>query len=160
MDKFIEDGIQKALKLVENGQEKAGLQLFEKLSNQYPDQGSVWLSYGLSLDKLAKEDSAIPKYLKALALGLHCEEERTALICLASSYRNTKQYELAMAAIKEALIKYPKDIAVKCFYSLILLDNDQAKQAVKILGQTLINKLDAASFGGFHGALRDKFNHL
>jgi predicted Zn-dependent protease len=106
------------------------------------------------------EEEAIPKYKEALKLGLSKEDERIALICLASSYRNVGQMHSALETIEQACEKYQHDVAVRCFYSLILIDNNKPAQAVKTLGGLLLNEMDVQKFGGFAQALRNKFDDL
>jgi tetratricopeptide (TPR) repeat protein len=160
MEKSIDLIIQRAGFLIEHGHHEQGLKVFQTLNDQYPQESNVWLQYALALDKLAMEEEAIPKYKKALELGLSKEDERITLICLASSYRNAGQIHSALETIKKALEKYQQDAAVHCFYSLILMDDNKPTQAVKTLGQLLLKEVDAQRFGGFAQALRNKFDDL
>ncbi|WP_245734114.1 tetratricopeptide repeat protein [Sporolactobacillus nakayamae] len=134
--------------------------MFQTLTNQYPQESQVWLKYALTLDQLSMEEEAIPKYKNALELGLSKADERIALICLASSYRNVGQIHSALETIKKALEKYQQDAAVRCFYSLILMDDNKPAQAVKTLGELLVNEVAAQRFGGFAQASRRKFDDL
>jgi tetratricopeptide (TPR) repeat protein len=136
------------------------LKVFQTLNDQYPQESNVWFQYALVLDKLAMEKEAIPKYKEALKLGLSKEDERIALICLASSYRNVGQMHSALETIKKALEKDQHDVAVPCFYSLILMDDNKPAQAVKTLGEFLLKEVDAQRLGGLAQALRDKFDNL
>jgi tetratricopeptide (TPR) repeat protein len=160
MGETINSIIQKASNLMEQGDHEQGLNVFQALSDQYPHESQVWLQYALVLDGLAMEEEAIPKYKKALELGLSKEDERIALICLASSYRNVGQNHSALEIIKKALEKYQQDVAVHCFYSLILLSDSKPAHAVKTLGKLLLNEVDAQRFEGFDQALRNKFENL
>jgi tetratricopeptide (TPR) repeat protein len=160
MEDCINSIIQKACSLIEHGNNEQGLNMFQTLSLQYPQESKVWLQYALSLDKLAMEKEAIPKYKEALKLGLSKEDERIALICLASSYRNVGQMHSALETIKKALEKDQHDVAVRCFYSLILMDDNKPAQAVKTLGEFLLKEVDAQRLGGLAQALRDKFDNL
>lgn len=160
MDKAIEVKMQHARSLIEKGENQAGLVLFKDLSHRFPEESQVWLNYALSLDRLAMETEATPNYLKALELGLNNNDQRVALICLASSYRNVKQINQAMKTIKTAIQKYPEDIAVNCFYGLVLLDAGRPDQAVKLLGETLIRETNPSRFNGFLEALQNKFHDL
>jgi tetratricopeptide (TPR) repeat protein len=160
MGEIINSIIQKASSLMDQGHHEQGLNVFQTLINQYPEESKVWLQYALVLDGLAMEEAAIPKYKKALELGLSKEDERIALICLASSYRNVGQIHSALEIIKKAHEKYQQDVAVRCFYSLILMDDNKPLQAVKTLGELLLNEVDAQRFEGFEQALRNKFENL
>ncbi|MCO7126436.1 tetratricopeptide repeat protein [Sporolactobacillus shoreicorticis] len=160
MEDCIDSIIQKASSLIEHGQNGRGLNMFQMLSDQHPQESKIWLQYALALDKLAMEEEAIPKYKKALELGLSKEDERIALICLASSYRNVGQIHSALETIEQACEKYRQDVAAHCFYSLILIDDNKPTQAVKTLGGLLLNEVEAQKFDGFFQALSDKFDDL
>lgn len=160
MDAAIEQLMQEASRFIEHGVVARGLGQFKSLTRDYPANSQVFLHYALSLDQLSKESEAIPNYQKALELGLSSDDERTALISLASSYRNVGNLDAALETINQALEKNKDHPAVLCFYSLILLDSNQPAQAVKTLGGLLLNEVDPEKFAGFDQALSAKFKEL
>lgn len=152
--------IQQADFLMKNGHEDTCLSLYRSLCERAPNDPKLRLKYALALDHFSREEEAIPVYKKALKTGLNPDDERIALICLASSYRNVGQLDAALTTIMQALEKFPDDVVAACFYSLILLDAGWGEKAVQQLGRTLLRTLDPLAFEGFHEALNSKFNEL
>lgn len=125
-----------------------------------PDNAKLWLQTGLLLDSLGREKSAVRHYEHALSLGLsHCDT-RTALVCLASSYRNVGELSRASETLERARRAYPRDAAVEAFCSLVLLDLGEADRALRTLGLTLLEVAPDGSLSGFESALRSKFRGL
>lgn len=108
-------------------------------------------------DHAGREAQAVPEYQRALQLGLDPADERTALICLASSHRNLGQLNQAQAVISRARRKYPRDPAIEAFTALILLDAGQPRRAIRILGLAFCENAAPGAFGGFDAALARKF---
>ncbi|MFD2616407.1 tetratricopeptide repeat protein [Terrilactibacillus laevilacticus] len=160
MEKFICLKIKHAQELIKNSHEDDGLQILEKLCNQYSANVYIRLKYALSLDGLSKEELAIPNYQKAIQLGLSKDQEKVALICLASSFRNINKLEEALNIINEALKKHPNNVVAECFYSLILLDYHCPSQALKVLGLAMLKNSELALFEGFKDALYEKYMDL
>jgi tetratricopeptide (TPR) repeat protein len=61
------------------------------------------------------------------------EEDRRARLLLMDTYRAAKDLPKALQAGREALAKYPSDPAIRASQALLLADNDQTDEAVKIL---------------------------
>lgn len=53
-----------------------------------PNDADLWLRTALLLDSVDREAATVSYYRHALDLGISGEQERTALVCLASSHRN------------------------------------------------------------------------
>ncbi len=62
------------------------------------------------------------------------EEDRRARLLIMDAYRSAKDLPKALQAGKEALAKYPNDAPIRVSHALLLADNDQTDEAVKILG--------------------------
>lgn len=112
------------------------------------------------LDSLGREKTAIPHYEHALQVGLSNSDERVALICLASSYRNTKDFDAALRVIGKARHRYPNDPAVESFYALIKFSAGDAPGAIRTLGAILLKSVPAEAFDGFDEALKSKFRGI
>lgn len=121
-----------------------------------PNDASLWLRTALLLDSLDREATAVSYYEHALKLGLSAKDQRTALICLASSHRNLRHTQQALTVMERARRKFPDDPAVESFYALALLDAGQAKKAIRVLGLTLVSAAPK-QLDGFDDALRMKF---
>jgi tetratricopeptide (TPR) repeat protein len=61
------------------------------------------------------------------------EEDRRARILIMETYRQAKELPKALQTGKEALAKYPNDAAVRASYALLLGENQQADEGVKLL---------------------------
>jgi tetratricopeptide (TPR) repeat protein len=61
------------------------------------------------------------------------EEDRRARILLMDTYREARDLPRALQAGKDALVKYPKDPAIQSQEALLLGENGQTDEAVKIL---------------------------
>lgn len=123
----------------------------------HPNDAQLWLRTALLLDSLDREATAIPHYEHALKLGLSQEDERTALICLASSHRNLRRPDDALAILRRARRRFPGDAAVESFYALALLDAGDPRGAVRILGMALVAAAGPHGLQGFEQALLTKF---
>jgi tetratricopeptide (TPR) repeat protein len=122
-----------------------------------PADARLWLRTALLLDSLGREATAVPHYQHALELGLAPDDERTALICLASSHRNLKHPDEALAVLRRARRRFPGDAAVEACYALALLDSEDARGAVRTLGLALVTAAGDTGLGGFEQALLTKF---
>lgn len=115
----------------------------------------------LSHDRAGREPEAIPLYRQALELGLNRPDTRTALVCLASSLRNTGEHAEALAVIERARATYPDDNVVDAFTALIYLDNGQPARAVQTLGLALCGPGRTGGIDtGFRATLADKYRTL
>lgn len=123
----------------------------------HPDDARLWLRTALLLDGLGREATAVPHYEHALKLGLSRDDERTALICLASSHRNLRQPHAALAILRRARRRFPGDAAVESFYALALLDGGDPRGAVRVLGMALVAAAGSDGLRGFDQALLTKF---
>lgn len=145
---------------MKNGNEQACLSMLYDESCKVPGNSDVWFRYAFALDHFSKEEEAIPAYKKALKIGLNRNAELTALICLASSYRNVGEINRAKETIVQVLTEYPDHIAAQCFYSLILADSGEPEKALQVLGRALLRGIEPEVFEGFKEALEAKFSEL
>lgn len=122
-----------------------------------PVTAQDFLARGLARDKAGREAEAIPDYDQALKLGLDEDDERTALICMASSYRNVGKHDTAQSIIGRARRKFRGDPVVDAFAALIILDAGSPRQAIKILGLALCEHAKSGALDGFSSALARKF---
>lgn len=122
-----------------------------------PDDADLWLHTGLLLDSLGREATAVRHYQHALALGLTKEQQRTALISLASSHRNLREADAALDTLARTRKKFANDPAVEAFYALALLDIGRPRKAIRVLGLALVASARDGALGGFERALQAKF---
>ena len=67
------------------------------------------------------------------------EEDRRARLLLMETYRQSKDLPKALLTGKEALLKYPNDGPLRASYALLLGENQQPDEAVKLLQGSLKN---------------------
>jgi Flp pilus assembly protein TadD len=65
------------------------------------------------------------------------EEDTRARLLIMDTYRLAKDMPKALVAGRDAMAKYPKDAAIRSSYALLLGENDQTDEAVKLLEQDL-----------------------
>jgi tetratricopeptide (TPR) repeat protein len=94
-------------------------------------------------DSTGHSDRAVPLYRQALALGLHGERHRRAVIQLASSLRNTGHAQESVALLTAELTAESDhlDDAVAAFLALALADTGQEREALSIALTALASHL-------------------
>ena len=70
------------------------------------------------------------------------EEDRRARLLIMDSYRSAKDLPKALQTGREALVKYPNDPAIRASQALLLGENEQTDEAVKML-RVQLTKSDA-----------------
>jgi tetratricopeptide (TPR) repeat protein len=65
------------------------------------------------------------------------EEDTRARLLIMDTYRLAKDMPKALVAGRDAMTKYPKDASIRSSYALLLGENDQTDEAVKLLEQDL-----------------------
>lgn len=126
-------------------------------SDQSPEDGSAALRAALLLDRYDREKDAVRYYRRALESDISIQDEKLALVCLASSHRNLRELSDAMTVILKARRKFPKDPVVESFYALILFDQGQARKAMRILGMSLVDCCRPGLIDSYEPILRAKF---
>jgi hypothetical protein len=87
-----------------------------------------------SLDSTGHSDLAVPLYRQALALGLHGQRRRSAVIQMASSLRNLgdAQESVALLRAERDATSDELDDAVSAFLALALVDTGHEREAVSV----------------------------
>jgi tetratricopeptide (TPR) repeat protein len=87
-----------------------------------------------SLDSTGHSDLAVPLYREALALGLHGQRRRRAVIQMASSLRNLgeAQESVALLSAERDATSDDLDDAVSAFLALALADTGRVREAVSV----------------------------
>src|SRR5579863_5623232 len=70
------------------------------------------------------------------------EEDRRARVLIMDTYRQAKDLPKALQAGREAMTKYPDDGSIRASQALLLGENQQADEGVKLLQPDLKNKAD------------------
>ena len=83
------------------------------------------------------------------------EEDRRARLLIMDTYRAAKDLPKALASGQEAVTKYPADTAIRSSYALLLGENGQTDEAVKILRAQF-----SSNAGGSNSAAADRDTYL
>jgi tetratricopeptide (TPR) repeat protein len=81
-------------------------------------------------DSAGRAEEAIPHYERALELGLPDELVPRCLLQLASSLRNARRPEDALATYDDAIARYPSDAALPLFRAFLLADLGREREAL------------------------------
>ncbi|MDF2401638.1 MULTISPECIES: tetratricopeptide repeat protein [Aeromonas] len=84
-------------------------------------------------DNLGREAQAIPLYQRAIALGLTGDALRGAWLGLGSSYRTTRQYLEALAALEQGLVCFPNANELKVFRAMVCYNMGRHKEGMESL---------------------------
>jgi tetratricopeptide (TPR) repeat protein len=95
--------------------------LFQQLGQLYRDTQNI--------------SAAITSYQELAHLG--DEEDRRARLLLMETYHQAKDMAKALETGKEAVTKYPNDAAIAASYAMLLGENQQTDEAVRILQASL-----------------------
>jgi Flp pilus assembly protein TadD len=79
------------------------------------------------------------------------EEDRRARLLIMDTYRAAKDLPKALASGQEAVTKYPADAAIRSSYALLLGENGQTDEAIKILRTQLSTNTGASNAGASNG---------
>ncbi len=95
--------------------------LFQQLGQLYRDTQNI--------------PAAINSYQELAHLG--DEEDRRARLLLMETYHQAKDMTKALQTGKEAIAKYPNDAAISASYAMLLGENQQTDEAVKMMQSSL-----------------------
>ena len=130
------------------------------MRQRYPRQAGVWLESALALDRLGREEQAIPFYERAIRLGLSGSALCDALICLGSSLRNVGRVRDAVRKFQQAKRRFPGDVVVELFLALGYHDAAQATEALRLTALACLRESGDRNLEPFRGVLRRKFRSL
>jgi tetratricopeptide (TPR) repeat protein len=156
----VQKQIRDASNLLARGRRAAGLRQFEQLRAEYPKSASVWLESAFALDRLSREEEAIPLYERALQLGLQGTAQRDALVCLGSSLRTVGRSEEAVRYLKQARKQFPSDVVVELFLALGYHDISQVTHALRLAAIACLRECDSRNLAGYGDVLKRKYSSL
>jgi tetratricopeptide (TPR) repeat protein len=113
--------------------------------------GSSEYAEACAHDAKGEEAEAIPKYERALALGLEGEERRGALVGLGSSLRNVGRHADSIKVLEAAVKEHPTDPSLPSFLALSLYSAGRGGEAVALLLELVCVH---APVGGYARALK------
>jgi tetratricopeptide (TPR) repeat protein len=137
-----------------------GLRDLAQLRQKYPRAADVWLESAQALDRLGREEQAIPFYERAIRLGLSGSALRDALICLGSSLRTVGRVQEAVRRFQQAKRRFPDDVVVELFLALGYHDAAQATEALRLTALACLRESGNRNLKPFRSVLRRKFRSL
>ncbi len=153
----ITEQIRAGHELLRQKRSRAAVAHFADLRHEYPRNAPVWLHSAFVLDRLGREQDAIPLYEQALELGLRGTDARDALVCLASSLRNVGRPQDAIPHLERALRRFRGDVVVELFAALLLADVGRSGEAVRLLALGLLRESQAPDLARYRDVLRRRF---
>jgi len=137
-----------------------GLRQLATLRRRYPRVAAVWLESAFALDRLGREEQAIPFYDRAIRMGLDGNSLRDALICLGSSLRTVGRAQDAVRRFQQARKRFPNDVVVELFLALGYHDTQQATDALRLTALACLRESGSSGLAPFRDALRRKYRSL
>ena len=120
-----------------------GLRQLATLRRRYPRVAAVWLESGFALDRLGREQQAIPFYEQALRLGLDGPLLRDAL-----------------RRFQQARRRFPNDVVVELFLALGYHDMRRETDALRLTALACLRESVNSGLAPFRDVLRRKFRSL
>lgn len=135
------------------GTEHEAIAHFERLAAEHPDDAMVQFETGGAYDFAGREAEAVPRYRRAMALGLPEEALPRVAVQLGSSLRNLGQTEEAVAVLREASERFPGDRAVKAFLALALHSAGRPAEALALMLRLTL--AEPGFYARYHRALAE-----
>lgn len=108
--------------------------IFEALVAEFPENAQVVYQYAWFFDAMGEEQSAIPHYEKAIALGtLSKEDLRSAMLGLGSTYRCVGLYQKAEAILRKGMAMYGDGAEFAVFLAMTLYNLERHQEAMILL---------------------------
>ncbi|MEI4768170.1 tetratricopeptide repeat protein [Psychrobacillus sp. FJAT-51614] len=152
--------LEQALKLREDGKKKESNQLFIKLAEEFPTEAILQYQCAWSFDVLGEEAKAAPYYESAIELGIPTRELEGALLGLGSTYRTLGEYEKSKRVFLNAIKLFPKNKAIQVFYSMTLYNLQEHSEAMELLLTNLIDTTSDEEILSYKKAIRFYSNKL
>ncbi|KQL35889.1 tetratricopeptide repeat protein [Psychrobacillus sp. FJAT-21963] len=143
-----------ALKLREEGKNKESNQLLIKLAEAFPTDAILQYQCAWSFDVLGEEAKAAPYYERAIEYGLPTEELEGAILGLGSTYRTLGEYEKSKKIFLKGLNLFPNNKALKVFYSMTLYNLNEHNKAMEILLSSLLDSTNDEEIIRYQKAIR------
>ena len=146
--------------LLDRGMQSESIAYFADLRKRHPDSARVHLHSAFALDRMGKEEEAVPLYERALLLGLSGTDARDAHVCLASSLRNVGRSEHGFDLLDSAKSRFDGDVVFELFFALLATEIGRADEAVLTLARSLLRESPDPDLKRYRNVLRGKFDQL
>ena len=152
--------ISKGRALLDRGGKAEAVAYFAELRKRRPESARVHLQSAFVLDRLGREDEAVPLYERALSLGLRGTDARDAHVCSASSLRNVGRPQQGFDLLDSAKSRFEGDVVFELFFALLATEIGRPNEAIRTLVRSLFRESPAEDLGRYRHVLRGKFNNL
>lgn len=125
--------IKDGLALLDRGVESEAIAYFADLRKRRPNSARVHLHSAFVLDRLGREEEAVPLYERSLFLGLGETDARDAHVCLASSLRNVGRAQQGFDLLDSAKSRFDGDVVFDLFFALLATEIGRTSEAISTL---------------------------
>ena len=146
--------------LLDRGMKSEAVAYFAEIRERRPKSARVHLQSAFVLDRLGREDEAVPLYERALRLGLSGTDARDAHVCLASSLRNVGRPRQGFDLLDGAKSRFDGDVVFELFFALLATETGHANEAIRTLASSLLRESPAEDLGRYRNVLAGKFHDL
>ena len=152
--------ISKGHALLGRGMKSETVAYFAELRKRRPKSACVHLQSAFVLDRMGREDEAVPLYERSLLLGLSETDSRDAHVCLASSLRNIGRSQQGFDLLDSAKSRFDGDVVFDLFFALLAIEIGRSNEAIQTLVRSLLRESSATDLERYRNVLRGKFNQL
>jgi tetratricopeptide (TPR) repeat protein len=142
------------------GQAGELLPRLQALDERHPNVAEINYQLAWTCDVLGRPAEALPRYEKAVALGLPPNELSGALIGLGSTLRVLGQSARAAEVLRSGQTQFPENREFDAFLALALHDLGQHTEATRLLLEALCDTTDDPGFTAYQRALRHEATKL
>ena len=119
-----------AIELRAQGELEQSNKILKELATKYPNDSTIQYQCAWSYDVLGLESQAVPHYLAAIKGDLAADDLQSAYLGLGSTYRALGEYEKSAHLLKEAIVQFPDNEALKVFHALTLYNLNEHHEAM------------------------------
>ena len=149
--------IKDGLALLDRGMESEAIAYFAELRERRPNSARVHLHSAFVLDRMGREEEAVPLYERSLRLGLSGTDARDAHVCLASSLRNVGKSQQGFDILDSAKSRFDGDVVFDLFFALLATETGRTTEAISTLATSLLRESQATDLERYRDVLRGKF---
>ncbi len=128
-----------AIKFRDNEEYTEAENLLKKIIEDYPNEARGYYHYAWLCDKMEREKDAVPKYERAIELGLDGEELADCYLGLGSTYRTIGEYMKSEKILETAVDKFSERKELIVFLAMTKYNLKKYTDAVDLLLNIITN---------------------
>jgi tetratricopeptide (TPR) repeat protein len=133
---------------------------FLAVLDEHPDDAAVLYDVGGSYDTAGEESTALGYYERAMAAGLDGDILRRCLLQYGSTLRALGRYDESLAALDQALERFPASPSVRMWHALSLHAAGRSDAAVAELMELTIDEVHTPDLLRYEAAVRGNAAYL